>query len=76
MYGKLTERTGDSQHLVYLLGSGKQKGKKKKKERKEKQGLVSRSCQHHTPIEAPLAAEILPLPPGSLVLCARPPLSV
>ena len=49
---------------------------KKKKKTQEKQGLVSRSCQHHTPIVAPLPTEMFPLPPGSLVLCAHPPLSV
>ena len=40
MYGKLTGRTGDSQHLVYLLGSAKQK-KKKKKNRVWSQEVVS-----------------------------------
>ena len=40
---KLTRRADDFQHLVYLLGSVKQK---------KQQGLVSRSCQYHTPSAA------------------------
>ena len=41
----------DFQHLVYLLGSGKQK---------KQQGLVSRNCQYHTHSAAPLPNEMFP----------------
>lgn len=47
------QRTGDFQHLLYLLVSGKEK---------KQPGLVSRSCQYRTPSAAPLPREMLPPP--------------
>ena len=52
----------DFQHLVYLLGSGKQKKKNKTNKQKKKQGLVSRNCQYHTHSAAPLPTEMFPQP--------------